>query len=73
MITTCFETERLASSTSSSRLMEVFDFDFLFRIGIRWNRVKQPQQRYSDADLYKPRPVITPSSRRSRRNSQGAP
>nr|CAG4646489.1 EOG090X0B7I [Macrothrix elegans] len=28
---------------------------------------KQPQQRYNDADLYKPRPVITPSSRRSRR------
>jgi hypothetical protein len=31
-------------------------------------RLKQPQQRYDDADLYKPRPVITPSSRRSRRH-----
>jgi hypothetical protein len=32
------------------------------------SRLKQPQQRYDDADLYKPRPVITPSSRRSRRH-----
>ncbi|KAK4003448.1 hypothetical protein OUZ56_005213 [Daphnia magna] len=33
----------------------------------RSTTLKQPQQRYDDADLYKPRPVITPSSRRSRR------
>nr|CAG4643421.1 EOG090X0B7I [Ilyocryptus agilis] len=31
---------------------------------------KQPQQRYDDTDLYKPRPVITPSSRRSRRQDE---
>jgi len=43
------------------------------RVNRRSNGMKQPQQRYDDADLYKPRPVITPSSRRSRRNSQPTP
>nr|CAG4642716.1 EOG090X0B7I [Evadne anonyx] len=43
------------------------------RTNRKTNGLKQPHQRYDDTDLYKPRPVITPSSRRSRRNSQPTP